>query len=120
MLVIDVQGARQVRRRVQDAVGIFVLPPSFGTLEERLRGRGEDGVDAADRERRLRTARREVGMVGEYDYVVVNDEVDACVDRLRHIVLAERSRVAAMGGAIRAIVETFDTVDPAVGRQGGD
>ena len=120
VLVIDVQGARQVRRRVQDAVGIFVLPPSFGTLQERLRGRGEDVADAADLERRLCTARREVGMVDEYDYVVVNDEVDACVDRLRHIVLAERSRVAAMGGTIRSVVETFDAVDPAVGRQGGD
>ena len=120
VLVIDVQGARQVRRRVRDAVGVFVLPPSFGTLEERLRGRGRDVADAADLERRLCTARREVDMVGEYDYVVINDEIDACVDRLRHIVLAERSRVTAMSGTIRSVVETFDGVDPAAGRQGGD
>ena len=120
VLVIDVQGARQVRRSMRDAVGIFVLPPSFGTLEERLRGRGEEVTEAADLERRLCTARREVDMVGEYDYVVVNDEIDACVDRLRHIVLAERSRVAAMGDTIRSVVDTFGAVDPAVGRQGGD
>ena len=120
VLVIDVQGARQVRRRVRDAVGIFVLPPSFGTLEERLRGRGEDVTEAADLEQRLCTARREVDMVGEYDYVVINDEIDACVDRLRHIVLAERSRVAAMGDTIRSVVDTFDAGDPAVGRQGRD
>ena len=120
VLVIDVQGARQVRRSVRDAVGIFVLPPSFGTLEERLRGRGGRAGDDADLERRLRTAREEVAMVDEYDYVVVNDEVDACVDRLCHIVLAERSRVAAMRDRIRSVVETFDAVDPAAGQQGGD
>ena len=120
VLVIDVQGARQVRRSVRDAVGIFALPPSFGTLEERLRGRGRQAADGADLERRLRTARREVEMVDEYDYVVVNDEVDACVDRLRHIVLAERSKVAAMRDRIREVAETFDAVDPAAGRQGGN
>ena len=70
-------------------------------------------------ERRLRTARREVGMVDEYDYVVVNDEVDACVDRLRHIVLAERSRVAAMRDRIRPVVETFGAAAAPPAGQGG-
>lgn len=120
VLVIDVQGARQVRRQVRDAVGIFVLPPSFATLDERLRGRGEDHGDTVDLERRLCTARREIEMVDEYDYVVVNDEVDACVERLRHIVLAERSRVAAMRDTIRSVVTTFDATDPAAGRSSGD
>lgn len=120
LLVIDVQGARQVRRSVQDAVGVFVLPPSFETLERRLRGRGPESGGDADLERRLRAARREVGMVDEYDYVVVNDEVDACVDRLRHVVLAERSRVAAMRGTIRPVVETFAPAPAPPGRQGGD
>ena len=120
LLVIDVQGARQVRRSARDAVGVFVLPPSFETLERRLRGRGRETVDDADLERRLHTARREVGMVDEYDYVVVNDEVDACVDRLRHVVLAERSRVAAMRDAIRPVVETFGAAAAPPGRRGGD
>ncbi len=120
VLVIDVQGARHVRRRAEDAVGIFVLPPSFGALEERLRGRGEEAADAADLERRLCTARREVGMIDEYDYVVVNDEIDACVDQLRHIVLAERLRAGAMRDTVRTVVETFDAVGPAIGRQDGD
>ena len=120
LLVIDVQGARQVRRSARDAVGVFVLPPSFETLERRLRGRGRETVDDADLERRLRAARREVGMVDEYDYVVVNDEVDACVDRLRHVVLAERSRVASMRDAIRPVVETFGAAAAAPGRRGGD
>ena len=120
LLVIDVQGARQVRRSARDAVGVFVLPPSFETLERRLRGRGRETVDDADLERRLHAARREVGMIDEYDYVVVNDEVDACVDRLRHVVLAERSRVAAMRDAIRPVVETFGPAAAPPGRRGGD
>ena len=117
VLVIDVQGAEQVQRSARDAVGIFVLPPSFATLEERLRGRGEGATDAVDVERRLGTARREVEMVEAYDYVVVNDEIDVCVDRLRHIVLAERSKVEAMRDTVRSVVETFATADPAAGRQ---
>ena len=91
VLVIDVQGARQVRQRYRDTVGIFVLPPSFDVLERRLRGRSKDAEEAM--QRRLRTARDEVAAFSEYDYVVVNDALDACVDRLRAIVLAERARL---------------------------
>jgi guanylate kinase len=120
VLVIDVQGARQVRRHAQDAVSVFVLPPSFRVLEERLRGRGAAAVRGLDVERRLRTARREVEMVDEYDYVVVNDEVDACVERLRQIVLAERSRAAVMREQARGIVETFHAVDAPGQRSGAD
>ena len=116
VLVIDVQGARQVRRRARDAVGVFVLPPSFRTLADRLRRRGAE-AGGADVERRLCTARREVEMLDEYDYVVVNDEIEACVDRLRHIVLAERSRVAAMRDTIRPVVETFDAAGPPAERR---
>ena len=80
VLVIDVQGARQVRMRCA-TVGVFVLPPSFEILERRLRGRSADSE--ADMQRRLQTARDEVAAFAEYDYVVVNDEIEACVDRIR-------------------------------------
>lgn len=120
VLVIDVQGARQVRRQAQDAVSVFVLPPSFRVLEERLRGRGAEAVRGSDVERRLHTARREVEMIDEYDYVVVNDEIDACVERLRYIVLAERSRAAVMREQARGIVETFHAVDAPGQRSGAD
>ena len=120
VLVIDVQGARQVRSRVRDAVSVFVLPPSFRVLEERLRGRGPEATGGSDVERRLRTARREVEMIDDYDYVVVNDEIDACVDRLRHVVLAERSRAAAMRERARGIVETFRGLDSPLRRSGAD
>ncbi len=85
VLVIDVQGARQVRQRCA-TVGVFVLPPSFEILERRLRGRSADSETAM--QRRLQTARDEVAAFVEYDYVVVNDEIEACVDRIRAIVLA--------------------------------
>jgi guanylate kinase len=110
VLVIDVQGARQVRAHGLPMIGIFVLPPSFEILERRLRGRSKD--DEAAIARRLTTARAEVEAVREYDYVVVNDELDACVDRLRAIVLAERARLAAMAGEIETIVSSFERKEP--------
>jgi len=105
VLVIDVQGARQVRVRCAGTVGVFVLPPSFPVLEQRLRGRSSDTEEAM--QRRLQTARDEVAAFAEYDYVVVNDELEACVDRLRSIVLAERARLRSMRRAAEDIVKTF-------------
>ncbi len=105
VLVIDVQGARQVRLRGFESVGVFVLPPSFDVLEERLRNRSKDS-DGAIR-RRLEVARSEVGAVAEYDYVVINDEVEAAVGRLCCIVQAERARRPRMGPIAAAIIDTF-------------
>jgi guanylate kinase len=110
VLVIDVQGARQVRSRRPDVIGVFMLPPSFEVLEHRLRGRSQDTEDAIHR--RLATARAEVAAVTEYDYVVVNDELDACVDRLRAIVLAERARLGAMETMVSEIVSSFSGKEP--------
>ena len=106
VLVIDVQGARQVRRRAAEAVGIFVLPPSYAVLERRLRRRSADPEEAM--QRRLQTARDEVAAFTEYDYVVVNDELDACVDRVRAIVLAERTRLRSAKAEADLIVATFN------------
>ena len=106
VLVIDVQGARQVRARCPGTVGIFVMPPSFDVLEQRLRGRSKDSEEAM--QRRLQTAREEVAAFVEYEYVVVNDELEACVERLRAIVLAERARLRCMSGAAERIVQTFE------------
>ena len=74
-------------------------------LEERLRGRSRDPEEQI--QRRLATAREEVHAAADYDYVVVNDEVDGCVDRLRAIVLAERARQAAMREQVEAIARSF-------------
>jgi guanylate kinase len=106
VLVIDVQGARQVRKCVVGTVGIFVLPPSFAALERRLRGRSKDPEDAI--RRRLETARREVSAVTEYDYVIVNDVLDRCVGELAAIVAAERAKLARRQDVIAPIVRTFE------------
>jgi guanylate kinase len=105
VLVIDVQGARQVRSRGIENVGIFVLPPSADILEQRLRGRSKDSEEQI--RQRLDTACREVGEYAEYEYVVVNDELEAAVARIGAIVLAERARVKLMRRAAEKIIETF-------------
>ena len=105
VLVIDVQGARQVRRRGIETIAIFVMPPSFAVLERRLRGRSQDREAAI--QHRLQVARQEVAAFAEYDFIVVNEELTAAVDRLRSIVLAERARLKCMRGATEAIVRTF-------------
>ena len=105
VLVIDVQGARQVRGSGISSIGIFVLPPSAQILEQRLRGRSKDS-EAAIR-KRLEVACGEVGEFAAYEYVVVNDELDAAVERLRAIVLAERARVQVMRKTAENIITTF-------------
>jgi guanylate kinase len=107
VLVIDVQGARQVRQRTPDAIGIFILPPSPAVLERRLRQRSRD-EDASIR-RRLATAHREIAAVDEYDYVVVNDDddVERCVIELAAIVTAERSRVPRRRADVAPILRMF-------------
>jgi guanylate kinase len=105
VLVIDVQGARQVRTRGIETIGIFVLPPSAAILEQRLRGRSKDSEEQIGR--RLEAASREVNEYSLYEYVVINDELDGAVDRLRAIVVAERAKVRAMRPAAEEIIETF-------------
>ncbi len=105
ILVIDVQGARQVRSRGIETIGVFVLPPSAAILEQRLRGRSQDSEEQIGR--RLSVARQEVDEFGQYEYVVINDQVDAAVDRLRAIVLAERARVKSMRSAAESAIATF-------------
>lgn len=105
VLVIDVQGARQVRSRGLENIGVFVLPPSASALEQRLRGRSKDTEEQITR--RLEVACREVTDVASYDYVVINDELEPSVDRLKAIVLAERARMRVMRPRTDAIVRTF-------------
>jgi guanylate kinase len=81
------------------------MPPSAGALEQRLRGRSKDSEAAI--QRRLAVAREEVASFAEYDFVVVNDEVTAAVDRLRAIVIAERVRLKRMRSEADTIVRTF-------------
>lgn len=106
MLVIDVQGARQVRSQLPSTVGVFVMPPSFQILEQRLRQRSKDSEAAMAR--RLATAKSEVSAWEEYDYVVINDELGRCVNELAGIVLAERARRHRRDNDVLPIMKTFE------------
>ena len=106
VLEIDVQGAGQVRALDETAVRVFVLPPSPAVLEERLRSRSATDLTEAQLRQRLGVARREVEMMGDYDYVLINDTVDDCVNRLQCIVVAERARRGG-GAAGEAIAQAF-------------
>ena len=93
LLEIDWQGARQVRSRIPEAVSIFILPPSRGTLEQRLKGRSTDS-DAVI-ERRLRDAAEDLGHWREFDYVVINDHFERAIEDLQAIVENRGGRLQA-------------------------
>lgn len=105
VLDIDVQGARQVRRRVPGAVHVFIMPPVAAELRRRLIKRHEDSPEAV--ERRLQNARTEVKAWKEFDFVVVNDDLDRAVADLEAVVVASRRRVAAMAGAVKPVLASF-------------
>ncbi|MGH7503015.1 MAG: guanylate kinase [Longimicrobiales bacterium] len=90
VLDIDVQGARRIRSLFEDAVLVFILPPSADELERRLRGRAGEGT--ADTAIRLRTALRELGAAGEFDYIIINDDLETTIGVLGSILVAERHR----------------------------
>jgi len=92
VLDVDVQGGASVRKARPDAVSVFIYPPSLDALRERLAGRGTE--QAAEVERRLGNAPGELAQWREYDYMIVNDELEVAVARLVAIVDAERARVS--------------------------
>ena len=106
VLDIDVQGARQLKSKIPEAVTIFILPPSREILEKRLRARGEDS-DAVI-ERRLRDAAAEIENYSAYDYVLINNELADSAPTLASIVRAERIRRIRIEDRIRPILETFE------------
>ncbi len=104
---IDVQGARQLKSKVPDAVAVFVLAPSRSELEYRLRARSEDSEEVI--RRRLQGAVAEIRNFGAYDYVLVNREIEKSVDTLQSIVKAERVRRARMEKEVSGVLATFET-----------
>ncbi len=93
LLEIDWQGAAQVRKLIPEAIGIFILPPSFDTLLARLNKRAQDPPDVIAR--RLAAAREEISHFSEFDYVIINDEFNEAVQDLICIVRAQRLRLSA-------------------------
>ena len=94
LLDIDVQGERQVKQKIPDAVSIFILPPTRKELERRLRRRSQaEGMLSEEViQRRLVTAAREIENYRNYDYILVNDQLERSIDELKAVVLAERVR----------------------------
>ena len=102
ILEVDWQGAAQVRRQVPDLIGVFVLPPSRRTLQERLAARGADSPESMAK--RLVEARSEMSRIADFDYIVVNDDFDAALDNLKAIVQAERLKTPVQAQRERALI----------------
>lgn len=107
LLDIDVQGARQVRSKVPDVVKVMVFPPSRNVLEARLTARASESAEAVAR--RLGVASREMAEFGEYDYAIINDELEAAVDELRSIIVARRASRRRRRERLEGILRTFST-----------
>jgi len=105
VLDIDVQGARQLKSRIPEAVTVFILAPSRQILEQRLRARGEDRDDVISR--RLREAAGEIRRYNDYDYVLINRDLEESDAVLSAIVRAERVRRTRIEDQIRPILDTF-------------
>lgn len=103
LLEIDWQGARQVRQGKSDCVSVFILPPSRGELERRLRGRGSDAPDVIDR--RLFNSREEIAHAHEFDYIIVNDRFEDALADLQAIVRAVRQRAPVAVRRHEALIE---------------
>jgi len=131
LLDIDVQGAAQIKRKLPEAVSIFILPPDRKTLEARLRHRSLDREEVI--QRRLVTASREIEKYREYDYILINDRLEDSVEALKAILLAERRkrsgsvdattlaiaercRLSNVGERLRPILASFATAATPGGR----
>ena len=95
-LEIEVQGALQVKKKVPDAVFIFLTPPDLVELQDRLVGRGTDSAEVIAK--RIAKAREEIALMREYDYAIVNDEVPLAAERVKRVIEAEHFRVERVIG----------------------
>ncbi|HEX8247526.1 MAG TPA: guanylate kinase [Pyrinomonadaceae bacterium] len=108
ILEIDVQGAEIVKNLVPEAIGVFILPPSFEVLRERLTARQTESP--ADLQIRLRNSKREVGRWQDFDYVIINDEVNRASTDLQSVFLAERLKRGRQSENIEKIIKTFENL----------
>ena len=106
LLEIDVQGALKVKEAMNEAVLVFLLPPSMKVLQERLSGRGTDSEEVI--QRRFREALNEIRLLGEYDYYVVNDDLEEAVADVAAVVRAESRRVP---GKVKPIIRDYEEED---------
>jgi guanylate kinase len=105
ILEVDVQGAASVRQLLMDSVSIFILPPSYEVLRQRLITRGTDSP--AELEVRLRNAPEELKQYSAFDYVIINDQIDRAARQLASIIYAERARCMRQDALVREVMENF-------------
>lgn len=105
ILEVDVQGAASVRTLMADSVSIFILPPSFEVLKQRLRARGTDSPEELDL--RLRNAPNELKDYSAFQYVILNDDVERAANQMAAIVHAERARLSRQEAQVKRVVEAF-------------
>lgn len=103
ILEIDVNGAAQVREKMPEAISIFIMPPSFEVLKNRLSGRGTETAEVV--EQRMTAALGEIARAKEYDYIVINDQLDVAIDDLLSIILSERLRINRQKQIIDEVLE---------------
>lgn len=108
ILEIDIQGYRQVKEKAPDAVGIFIMPPSFGELSRRLHERGTESEEKI--RQRLKTGKEEIRCAGEYQYIVVNDALEDAVDQIEAILKAEHAKTEAMRTIIEEVLNDAQTI----------
>lgn len=116
ILEVDVQGAASVRALMADSVSIFILPPSFEVLKQRLKARGTDSPEELDL--RLRNAHLELKDYSAFEYVILNDDLDRAANQMTAIVHAERARLNRQEARVRRVVEAF-TADEVPESQSG-
>jgi guanylate kinase len=112
LLDIDIEGARIIRQKRAEAVGIFILPPSFQVLRDRLRKRSLD--DELVMEQRLKRACKEIRHFKDYDYIIINKDIGSAAGELKSIILSTHCRLAARVGSAESILETFGGMDAEV------
>ena len=105
ILEVDVQGAASVRQLLMDSVSVFILPPSFAVLRERLCARGTDTPESL--ELRLRNAPQELRQYSSFDYVIINDEVERAAAQLAAIIYAERARCVRQEPLVEQVIKEF-------------
>lgn len=105
LLDLDVQGAQKLRGRFADAVTVFILPPSYRALERRLRARGAD--DEPSFQRRLAAAGEELTLFEDYDFAIINEDLEGSVEDLKAVIRAARCRTGRVEGVARRILSTF-------------
>jgi guanylate kinase len=107
ILELDVQGAASVRQLLMDSVSVFILPPSYEVLKQRLIARGTDSPE--ELAVRLRRAPDELREYSSFDYVIINDEIEKATRQLASIIYAERARCMRQEGLVREVMKEFNS-----------